>query len=442
MKYYLRSLLATLLICLPFVNFAQSRADIIKEVQKLMTENYIFIDTAEATNEHLTHLMEIDFFKSIDDPQTFAKMLTTEMQKITHDKHLNIAPPRQQRAAAPTTDFITRHLNNLERFRNGGFGKIELLEGNIGYVSLEGFRREDIPKVDAVMNYFSTADAMIIDLRENGGGNSLGQYWSSYFLEDNIAVSGLYERRTDNYSELKTVAVKGKKRLNIPLFILTSHFTFSAAEAFAYDLQCRNRAFVIGETTGGGAHPVEFMALPEGYSVIMPYARSINPISKTNWEGIGVQPNLLTASDRTFETAKLRAREAAKMYREGPFLNLKDILLKDQISQTAAVEVERIITLLIARNHLEDFMVVDLGYFYLDNDQINATLAIFKANTNIFPESPNAHDSYAESLAKHGQNDDALKHFKKAVSLAEAQKDHDVNSFRKNLVAFKASLNQ
>jgi tetratricopeptide (TPR) repeat protein len=441
MKHYLKSFLSIVLICIPFLQFAQSKTEIIQEIQKLMTENYIFLKKAEETNEHLNLLLADNFFEGMDDPQVFAKTLTAEMRLITKDRHLNIAPPRQRTRQEAPTHFINRHLNNIERLRNGGFEKVQLLEGNLGYVSLEGFRREDIPKVDAVMNYFSTADALIIDLRENGGGNSLGQYWSSYFLEENIAVSGLYERRTDTYSELKTVAVKGTKRLDIPLFILTSNFTFSAAEAFAYDLQCRNRAFVIGETTGGGAHPVEFMTLPEGYRIILPYARSINPISKTNWEGVGVQPDLITASQNTFEKAKLQAREAAKAYREGPFLTLKDILEKGKISTKEAIEVETIITLLIERKHLEAFMIVDLGYFYLDNDQINAALAIFKANTNIFPESPNAHDSYAETLAMQGRDEVALKHFKKAVTLAEAQKNEELNRYKKNLADFETTLN-
>ena len=108
-----------------------------------------------------------------------------EMQKITKDRHLNVAPSRPPRQRDENADFFSWHLNNLVRFRSGGFGRIDLFEGNVGYVELKGFRREDISKVDDIMEYLSTADAIIIDLRENGGGGALGDYWSSYFLEEN-----------------------------------------------------------------------------------------------------------------------------------------------------------------------------------------------------------------------------------------------------------------
>jgi tetratricopeptide (TPR) repeat protein len=288
------------------------------------------------------------------------------------------------------------------------------------------------------MDYFSTADALIIDLRENGGGNSLGLYWSSYFLEENVALSAKYERRTDIYSELKTVKVQGERRLNIPLYILTSNFTFSAAEAFAYDLQSRNRAVVVGENTGGGAHPVNFMRLNHGFGIIMPYARSINPVTKSNWEGVGVQPDVLSCKHDALVKAKDLAKIAAKKYREQPFFMLKEILAKEEVSQKD--KVKELLELLLKRKHLEDFMVNDMGYFYLDNDQINSAMAIFEANVKIFPESPNAHDSYAEGLALQGEKEEALNHFKTAVRLAEAQNDRRLDMYINNLSNFEANL--
>jgi tetratricopeptide (TPR) repeat protein len=441
----LKGILTVILICLPFLNHAQSGADVVRKAQELMLENYIFLDKAKETNAHLDSLLAANFFEDFDHPPEFAKKLSLEMQKITKDKHLNIVPPPpppHPDQINEETDFITRHLRNIERFRNGGFGKIDLLEGNVGYVELKGFRREDMPKVDAIMEYFSTADAMIIDLRENGGGNSLGLYWSSYFLNEGLALSGQYERRTDSYSELLTVPVKGQRRLEMSVFILTSDFTFSAAEAFAYDLQSRKRAVIVGESTGGGAHPVNFMPLAHGYGIIMPYARSINPITESNWEGVGVTPDIPTTKEEALEEAGALAQDAAKAYREQPFNELKALLAKKDITKAEEALVYDLFKLLLSRKHLEDFMINQMAYFYLDNQQIHSAFTIFKANLRLFPDSPNAHDSYAEFLALQGKKDEALNHYQQAATLAEAQNDARQEMYKQNLSEFEAKLNR
>lgn len=434
---YLKSAFFAMLFFMPLLQFAQSNKDIIKNIQQLMLENYIFLDKAEETNLHLDGLMATNYFDKYTDSKDFAKALSVEMQKITNDKHLNVAPPRPPRPPRNNVDFTSRHLTNLVRFRSGGFGKIDVLEGNVGYVELKGFRREDISKVDDVMNYLSTADAIIIDLRENGGGSNLGLYWSSYFLETGIHLTGKYERRTDSKVASKTVSVKGNKRLDMPIFILTSNYTFSAAEAFAYDLQSRKRATIIGETTGGGAHPVDFMRLPKGYGLIVPYAESINPITKSNWEGVGVIPDIKTQKEASLAKATELAIIAAKNYRENPFNELKVFLEKNDISKEEEDSVCKLLELLLKRKHLEGFMINDMGYSYLENQQLNSAYVIFKSNTRIYPESPNAHDSYAEVLALKGDKKEALNHYKQAVLLAEKQNDRQLDRYKKNLSNFE-----
>ena len=439
MKYF-KITFFTILFFIPLLQFAQSNNDIIKNIQGLMLENYIFLDKAKETNLHLDSLMTTKYFDTYTDPKEFSIALTTEMQKITKDKHLNVAPPRPPRPPRNNSDFISRHLTNTVRFRSGGFAKIDLLEGNVGYVELRGFRREDISKVDNVMNYFSTADAIIIDLRKNGGGSNLGLYWSSYFLKNNTHLTGTYERRTDTKKEQNTFSVKGNKRLEMPIFILTSNRTFSAAEAFAYDLQSRKRAIIIGETTGGGAHPVDFIRLPKGYGLIVPYAESINPITKSNWEGVGVIPDVKTSKEESLTKAKELAIIAAKNYRENPFNELKAILEKNDISEKEENSVCELFKILLKRKHLEDFMINNMGYSYLGNEQINAAYVIFKSNTEIYPDLPNAHDSFAEVLALKGKKEEALKHYKQAVLLAEKQNDRQVNVYKNNLLNLETKM--
>ena len=436
----LKNAFFAMLFLSPLVHVAQTSNDLIKSIQDLMVKNYIFLDKAKKTNVHLDKLMETNYFDAFKDPKDLAKALSVELQKITKDKHLNVMPPRPPRPPRENTGFITRHLENLNRFRSSGFGKIDVLEGNVGYVELKGFRREDIPKVDDIMSYMSTADAIIIDLRENGGGNSLGLYWSSYFLGSDVLLTSTYERRIDKKEEFNTTEVLGEKRLDMPIFILTSDFTFSAAESFAYDLQKRKRATIVGETTGGGAHPIQIMRLPKGYGLIVPISESINPITNSNWEGVGVIPDIKTTKEKALEKAKELAAIAAKKYREKPFNALNEILAKNDISKNEEEVVCNVLELLLKRNHLEDFMINDMGYSYLRNEQTNAASVIFKSNTIIFPDSPNAHDSYAEVLAIQGNKVDALKQYKLAVLLAEKQNNRQLDIYKKNLLNFETKM--
>ncbi|KYG73183.1 hypothetical protein AWN68_10895 [Roseivirga echinicomitans] len=123
---------------------------------------------------------------------------------------------------------------------------------------------EDTVKVAPLMEFISTADAIIVDLRWNGGGNGpVGTWLSSYFSPTNIPLTLVYERRKDHTDFYATIPVKGKQRLDVPLYILTNSRTFSAAEGFTYDLQAQKRVTVIGEVTGRGVHPVNFMLSPK-----------------------------------------------------------------------------------------------------------------------------------------------------------------------------------
>lgn len=434
----MKKTLIIITLLFPFMLLAQSNREVIKSIQAHMLKNYIFLDKAKETNDHLDKLMANNHFDEFNDPIDFAKELGKQMRKITNDKHLNVVvprPPRNPQSNVPSS-FKDMHLPRLNQFRSGGFKEINVFEGNVGYVELNGFRREDIPQVDDVMGYLSTADAIIIDLRNNGGGSELGLYWSSYFLETDIILTSIYERRTDIKTDFITVEVKGKKRPDVPVFILTSNSTFSAAEAFAYDLQSRKRATVIGETTGGGAHPIDFMRLPNGFGLIVPYAESIDPITNTNWEGVGVIPDLEVASDQALTKAKELAKLAAKKYQVRPFQKLETIFKKEALTKEDEEMVSELIQKILHRGHLEDFMVNGYGYSYLESN-VNAAKMIFKVNINLFPYSPNAHDSYAEVLAMAGENELALQQYKMAISLATDQNDPGLESFQHNLAAFQ-----
>jgi len=192
------------------------------------------------------------------------------------------------------------------------FRKIEILPGNVGYLRLDMFPDASLSGATAVaaMNFLAYCDAIIFDLRYNGGGSpSLIQLLTGYFLEEPTHLNSFYIRKEDEMRQFWTAAhVEGPRMTDTDLFVLTSSRTFSGAEEFTYNLKNLERATIIGETTGGGAHPVEGRLFPTlSIQAIVPFGRAINPVSGTNWEGSGVTPHIEVPADDALDTAHLEA---------------------------------------------------------------------------------------------------------------------------------------
>jgi C-terminal processing protease CtpA/Prc len=202
----------------------------------------------------------------------------------------------------------------MERM-NCGFEKAERLAPNIGYLKFNMFGPPDIcgATASAAMTFLSHVDALIIDLRENGGGDpKMVAYISSYLFDDRTHLNDLYNRKEDKTEEFWTNTDVPGERLGgkKAIFVLTAKRTFSGAEEFAYNLKNLKRATIVGETTGGGAHPVSGHRIDERFMIGVPFARAINPVSKTNWEGTGVEPDVkVSAADALDEAKKLAVKK-------------------------------------------------------------------------------------------------------------------------------------
>ena len=294
---------------------APTRQQVIDGSIEHMTRAYIFADVAEKMSVSLRERVAKGEYDNTTSPREFAETLTRHLQEVSHDKHLRVIynaegfPP--QRSGPPTAEERAQRLAD-DRRRNFGFQRIERLDGNVGYIELLGFSGAEEVAEAAVpaMNFVSNTDALIFDLRRNGGGSpvTIGLI-SSYLFDTVVHLNDFYIREFDRTQQFFTKAdVQGRRYgEKKPVFVLTSSRTFSAAEEFTYNLKNLKRATIVGETTGGGAHPGGVQRITQHFGIWLPNGRAINPITKTNWEGVGIEPDVKVESAQALQAAHLAA---------------------------------------------------------------------------------------------------------------------------------------
>jgi len=294
-----------------------TRARVIDGAIAQLNESYVFPETAKKMADAVKAKQKKGEYDSITDGGAFAKMLTENFQEVSHDKHLNVdfspAPMPKRSEGPPDADDRARRRKDMERM-NCGFDKVEILSGNVGYLKFNFFADPEVcgPTAVAAMNFLANVDAIIFDLRENGGGDpKMIAFISTYLFSEPTHLNDLWERKGDSTHQYWTLPyVPGKRLDGKPAYVLTSKETFSGAEEFSYNLKNLKRATIIGETTGGGAHPVSGHRIDDHFMIGVPFARAINPISKTNWEGTGVEPDVkVPAADALTTAQKLVAEK-------------------------------------------------------------------------------------------------------------------------------------
>ena len=295
---------------------AATRTAVIDLMMKELNETYVFPETAKKMENDIRSRLAANEYGSITSARAFAEKLTADLQSVSKDKHLrvrfsyDVLPSRQDRRE-PTEAEIEQSKWMNKRV-NYGFSKVERLDGNIGYIDLRGFNDHEAgaETVAAAMSFLQNTDALIFDLRQNGGGNpGMIALISSYLFGDKpVHLNDLYWRKENKTDEFWTKPESAKiKFTNKDIYVLTSNYTFSGAEEFSYNLKNLKRATIVGETTGGGAHPGGMVRLADHFGVFIPVGRAINPISKTNWEGTGVEPDIKMPKEQALKTAYLLA---------------------------------------------------------------------------------------------------------------------------------------
>jgi hypothetical protein len=300
------------------------RKRVIEAVLSALKQNYVYPETAEKMAAAILDNQQKGKYDDITDGGLLANQMGEDLSAVSHDRHLHVEwspfkPPSQRQGPDPAAE--ARMQRELER-NNCTFEKLEILAENVGYLKFNAFPAPEIcgPTVATAMNFLAHADALIFDLRDNGGGDPhMVALIATYLFDHAVHLSDIYNRREDSTTQYWTLPyVPGKRLASKPAFVLTSGRTFSGAEDFAYNLQAIQRVTVIGETTGGGAHPTTFQPVDAHFSVAVPFARSINLTTKTNWEGTGVTPDVQVKSTEALQAAhrlavnKIRAKSTSK----------------------------------------------------------------------------------------------------------------------------------
>jgi C-terminal processing protease CtpA/Prc len=295
-----------------------SHADVIQILSEKLRAYYIFPDMAEKICNGLKKHFDEEDYNDIAEDEFFAYALTTHMQEICHDEHLWVkwhSEPLPDEEALRLSKEWRDEQRLQAKLNNYGFYKVERMAGNIGYLDIRHFHRPawggDIAV--AAMNFLANMGAIIIDLRKClGGYPGMISLISSYILgEEPVQLGSIYWRDDDATQQYWTLPyVPGQRLDDKPLYILVGKETFSGGEGFAYDMQARKRGIIIGEQTDGGAHPGASYRLNQHFEAFIPIGCLTHPITKQNWEGSGVTPDILAPSEQALKIAHKIALES------------------------------------------------------------------------------------------------------------------------------------
>lgn len=429
----------------------ESKKEMILEVCKLLKEHYVYPDMAAIICDILQKSLENGRYDDAVNLDIFTNKLNEDFRRVTNDQHLESWLTNRTYKGEPNiNDIITSSFGFISRNKKNNFGisKVELLEGNVGYIEFISFKPLPNPESERIirsaMDFLSNCDALVIDLRNNRGGHTnMREFIASYFFNKPTQLSSTYSRKTSSTYESFTVKNFYSQRLvDVPLYILTSKRTISAPEIFAYDLQALKRAIIVGEVTAGSVNSGRILTIKNSINLLIATGYTMNPITKTNCEGKGVQPDVEVSSENALEKALELAKVAAEGHREKKEKMVYEYSKKFR-SQLEVVEeqvekdidkAEEMLGKIIQHFYDIEFMtpyiLLDLGDWYLKKDQVNMAIIILKQGPLYYSGLMEMHIFYkylAEAYLKIDDKKNAIKCYLEYLELFP----YDYKTFKK-----------
>ena len=309
---FYRCFLLIISMCVSCYGNAYSDEELSESEQQLVIENIIQIikshsiypELSTEVEKSISSNFENNKYLGYEDITAFAGRITKDLQEITLDKQIEVNV-RQTEDSAASTELKSDKVSN----------KARVLDSNVGLIEFDlNSSKEEIDRVFASV---IETDVLIIDLRNSEIGNpETVQYISSYLFDQKTLLNKVFWKEKKAYQEYWTHEdVSGTKRPDVPIYILTNSKTSSVAEVLSNNLKLLQRAYIVGEKTKGTANPRRYYNLPKSLTISIPNGLLINPISKSNWEDIGVEPDLLVISFLAFKEAYPMALQSAIEYR-------------------------------------------------------------------------------------------------------------------------------
>ncbi|GHA78711.1 S41 family peptidase [Cognatilysobacter bugurensis] len=291
---------------------AAERQAVVARLAEQLQAKYVFPDAAKTLATALRAREAAGAYAAATDVGALSNALAKDLRTLGKDGHFNVvyAPGFEPQPAGqiPTAEQVE---DMRAEIASHGYGidSIARLPGNVGYMELRGFGPAELvgDAFSAAITLLSGTDALILDLRRNGGGqpNSVAYLMSHFFAKgDERHLNDLYSRASNSTRQYWTNPAVGP-RYTKPVYVLTSARTFSGGEECAYDFQTQKRGVIVGESTGGGSNPGDMYALGSDFAAFIPDGRAINPVTKTNWEHVGVKPDIAVPAADARRTAHL-----------------------------------------------------------------------------------------------------------------------------------------
>lgn len=281
------------------------------KIAELIKDNYVFPEKGKSIAARFSSEHATGKFDDAKNWQEFSLTATKVLRDLSGDGHLYVRFDPKQVKELLTTPGDAANSDGENSFfhgsdareRNYGFSEVKILDGNIGYLKLSeiNISEKSLPTLFATMRFVSNTRALTIDLRDNGGGGSeIGAVFQSFFLPKNVALLE-FRRRNGNVEISKTVSWLTEKKYDQPVYIIVNQKTGSAAEAFAYSMQSKKRAKIVGQPSSGGANMNSWYVVNEHIFVSVSTGAPVLPGTEESWEGKGVQPDFPIASGQEIE---------------------------------------------------------------------------------------------------------------------------------------------